>query len=335
MLVLSYEFWKKSEGGDPGIIGRIYQMNDRPHIVIGVLPQIPQYPNENDVYMTTAACPFRSNPRNIANRKYRLISSVFGRLKPDTPLEYCRKDIAAVAQHMKQDYPAIYPDSAGISAAATTLREDLTRQARPMLLVLLGAAAFVLLIACANVANLMLARMARREHELVIRTAVGAGSGRLLRQLLTESFILALAAAAIGVLFAGGANTLVSQLAQQYTPRAREIGIDGWVLGFAILCATATTLVCGSVAALYAHGNVAAGLKEGGRATGERRRNLAAQRSDCRAGGVFVCAADRRGTDVAQLRAIAASGPGIRCAARIRVGVRLELVQVQKWRPVS
>ena len=109
----------------------------------------------------------------------------------------------------------------------------------------------MLLIACANVANLILARMARREQELVIRTAVGAGSGRLLRQLLTESLIMALLAAGLGLLFAMSSMKLLSDFASQLTPRAREISIDGWVLGFAVLCATATTVLFGSIAALY------------------------------------------------------------------------------------
>ena len=114
-----------------------------------------------------------------------------------------------------------------------------------LLWTLLGAAGFVLLIACANVANLILARMARREKELTIRTAMGAGAGRLLRQLLTESLLMALLAAAVGVAFAYGSMGLLTRFAGQLTPRAREISLDGWVLGFAVLCATVTTVVCG------------------------------------------------------------------------------------------
>src|SRR3954454_19287386 len=241
ILVLSYEFWRKIEGGDPKIVGRVYRMNNRPHTVIGVLPPIPQYPNENDVYMPTSACPTRSSPRVIASRTFRMMS-VFGRLKPGTPVEMCRRDLAGVAQHVKQDNAAAYPDTMGYTASASLLRDDLTKQARPMLFALLGAAAFVLLIACANVANLMLARMARREQELVIRTAVGAGGGRLLRQLLTESLLMAALAAAVGVAFAMLTGKLLAEVSGQFTPRAREIAIDGWVLGFAALCATATTV---------------------------------------------------------------------------------------------
>ncbi|MBZ5578834.1 MAG: ABC transporter permease [Acidobacteriia bacterium] len=273
VLILSYEFWKKTEGGDPRILGKTYQMNDKPHIVIGVLPPIPQYPNENDVYMPSSACPFRANPQTIANRNAHMLS-VFGRLRSGVTLYRSNQDVALIARRLKEEYPKFYPDRLGYTANASLLSDDLTRGARPLLLVLLGAAAFVLLIGCANVANLILARMSRREQELVIRTAVGAGSGRLLRQLLTESFILALFAAGVGILFAFACVHPLATVAGQLTPRAREVAIDGWVLGFAILCATATTVVFGSVAVLYSGGDVASGLKEGSRTSGERGRHL-------------------------------------------------------------
>ncbi len=271
VLILSYEFWRKLEGGDPIVVGRVYQMNSRPHTVIGVLPPIPQYPTESDVYMPTSDCPTRSSAGFIASRTARMMSA-FGRMKPGTPVEFCRRDVSELGQKLKQDNPAAYPETMGYSANATVLREDLTKQARPMLLALLGASVFVLLIACANVANLMLARMARREHELVIRTAVGAGSARLLRQLLTESLILATLAAGVGVAFALGTSKLLADFSGQFTPRAREIAVDGWVLAFAALCATITTVVFGSMAALSSRADVAAGLKEGGRTGSDRRR---------------------------------------------------------------
>jgi putative ABC transport system permease protein len=270
-LLLSYEFWKTAEGGNPNVVGKRYEMNDRPHIVIGVLPPIPQYPDENDVYMTTSSCPSRSSERFIENREARMMS-VFARLRPGVPLQQSNADLAAIALRLQSVYPKAYPARIGYGANATSLRNDLTKQARPVMLVLLGAAAFVLLIACANVANLILARMARREQELVIRTAVGAGAGRLLRQLLTESLMMAMAAAAIGVAFAAGSMKLVGQFAQQLTPRAREIGVDGWMLAFAVICATLTTALFGSIAALYARRDVAHGLKDGGRGGAERSR---------------------------------------------------------------
>jgi putative ABC transport system permease protein len=274
VLILSYEFWKNAERGDPNIIGRKYEMNDRAHVVIGVLPPIPQYPNENDVYMTTTACPHRSSPGFIANRKSRMMS-VFGRLKPGVTAEQARADLRVVAKRMELDNPETYTGSLGYDVSAAELRGELTHNARPVLLVLLGAAAFVLLIACANVANLILSRMARREKELTIRTAMGAGSGRLLRQLLTESLIMALAAAGVGLAFAYLSLELMTKFAGEFTPRAREIAIDGRVLLFAVACASATTVVCSSLAALYTRGNVARGLKENGnQAAPAARRSL-------------------------------------------------------------
>ena len=130
VLLLSYEFWKTTEHGDPNILGKVYQMNDRPHTVIGVLPPIPQYPDENDVYMTTTSCPFRSNPKNIANRGFRLVN-LLGRLKPENSLDMCRADLNVLSSRLQNDYPKFYRANSGYHGAATLLREDLTRDARP------------------------------------------------------------------------------------------------------------------------------------------------------------------------------------------------------------
>jgi len=242
--------------------------------VVGVLPPIPQYPDENDAYMPVSACPFRSSARMIGDRDARMMS-VFGRLKPGANLEHCGADVSVIARRLEREYPKSYPKGVGFGIASASLRDELTHHARTMLLLLLGAAAFVLLIACANVANLMLARMARRERELVIRTAVGAGAGRLLRQLLTESLILALLAAGVGLLFASGSLRLLAEFAGQLTPRAREIAIDGWVLAFAVLCAGATAIVFGSMSALYSRPDLASSMKGSGVQQGtEGRRKL-------------------------------------------------------------
>jgi putative ABC transport system permease protein len=273
VLMLSYEFWQQVEHGNPNVVGKKYQMNDRPHVVIGVLPPIPQYPRDNDVYMTTTSCPFRSNPKNIASRTAFRAMRLFGRLKPQATHAMCHADVSIIAQRLKQNFPEAYSGLAGLDATADDLRTELTREARPLLFVLAGGAAFVLLIACANVANLILARMSRREAELMIRTAVGAGAGRLLRQLLTESSILAVLGAGIGLVFAAGSMKLLTQFAAPLTPRAREIAMNGWVLAFAILCASATTILFGSMAALYSRQDISSGLKENARA-GDRGRHL-------------------------------------------------------------
>jgi putative ABC transport system permease protein len=275
VLLLSYEFWKKHEGGDPNIVGKKYEMNDRVHTVIGVLPPVPQYPQENDVYMPTSACPFRGNPRAMASRTSRMMR-LFGRLKPGVTLEQSKTDLALVASRLAREYPDAYPKEMGFTTNSSSLRQELTAGAKPLLLVLLGAAACVLLIACANVANLMLARMSGRERELVVRSALGAGKGRLLRQLFTESFIMALLAAAVGVLLASQTLKLLVDFVAKLTPRAREIQVDGFMLLFALGAAFLTSVVSGSVSALYSRDDLAGGLKDGSmHSTSGRRRGHA------------------------------------------------------------
>lgn len=272
VLLLSYEYWKTHENSDPNIVGKTYRMNDRVHTVIGVLPPVPQYPNENDVYMPTSACPFRSDPKTVANRNARMVS-LFGRLKPGTSVDHCKSDLALIASQLEKQYPQAYPKAMGYTSVAVSLRKELTDDAKPMLLVLLGAAGCVLLISCANVANMMLARMSGRERELMVRSALGAGQGRLLRQLFTESFLMALAAAAFGVLFASQSLKLLVDFTARLTPRAREIQMDGHMLLFALGAAFLTSIISGSVSALHPRGDLTPGLKEGSaNATTGRRR---------------------------------------------------------------
>lgn len=273
VLLLTYEFWKQRLQGDPAIAGKTFAMNDRAHTVIGVLPPLPQYPDDNDVYMTTAACPFRS--ASAADRNWRLMS-VFARLKPGFSPESSRAELAGIAQGLEKEYPANYPKTPGYTVSLATLRDELTRKARPMLLLLFGAAGFVLLIACANVANLILARMSRREKELAIRSALGAGAHRILRQLVTENLILSLAAAACGLGLAASSLSVLKQFAGPFTPRAQEIGMDGRVLLFAIFCAVGTAVICGSAAAFQSRKDIPHGTREGNARAARLRAGLIA-----------------------------------------------------------
>jgi len=282
VLVLSYEYWKNNFGSDPEIVGKTFEMNDKVHTVVGVLPPVPQYPDENDVYMPTSACPFRSSKRHIENRDMRMME-VFGRLKPDVSVAQASADFSTIAAALKSAYPKSYPDNVGYGSATTPLREELTREARPTLLVLLGAAAFVLLIACANVANLTLARMARRERELAVRSALGAGRSRLLRQLLTESFLMAFVGGVLGLMFAYGSLQLLTDFAARLSPRAREIHIDAGVLLFTLAAALGTSIVFGTLSALFSRANLTSSLKEGSTGAGTGR-----QQSRVR-GALIVC----------------------------------------------
>jgi putative ABC transport system permease protein len=275
VLLLSYEYWKQHCGADPNIAGKTFEMNDRVHTVIGVLPPVPQYPDENDVYMPTSACPFRSSPATIGNRNARMMK-LFGRLKPGVALDRSQSDLKTVASRLEQSYPDVYGKATGFTATSGLLRDELTRRARLTLLVLLGAAGCVLLIACANVANLTLARMSARERELTVRSALGAGKARLVRQLVTESFLMGLMAAAIGALFASLSLNLLVSFVARLTSRAREIQIDGSMLLFALAVAFATSIIFGSVSALCSREDLSTALKEGPPATtaGPRRKRV-------------------------------------------------------------
>jgi putative ABC transport system permease protein len=266
VLVLSYGFWQNQLGGDPGIVGRTFEMNDRIHTVIGVLPPVPQFPNENDVYMPISSCPFRSSPAMAENRSMRMVK-VFGRLAPGATLAGVQSELETIASRLHATYPEAYAASQGFGIGAESLQERLTVQARPTLFLLFATAVFVLLIACANVANLTLARLVRRERELALRTALGADRRRLLSQLLVEGTLLSLAGGLIGLGLAGSVLHLLAAFAARFTPRAAEISIDGTVLAFTLVLSLLTGIAFGVLPALPSRLNLAGSLKDGGAAT--------------------------------------------------------------------
>jgi predicted permease len=272
VLVLGHGYWQRSFGGDPRIVGQVFQMNDRPHTIVGVLPDVPQYPDQNDVYMPAVACPFRGQPQVVQSRTGRMLGAI-GRLRPGVTRAEAEADLQAIAAQLQERHPEAYPKERGYQISVTPLDEELTRAFRPTLAVLLGSVGFVLLMVCASVANLMLARLVRRERELAIRTALGAGRGRLFRQLITESTLLAVAGGLLGLVLAWVGLDLLVGFAGRFTIRAGEISIDGRVLLFTLGLSLATGVVFGSVPALAAPREATRGLRDGGgRATGGRQR---------------------------------------------------------------
>ena len=278
VLMLSHTYWRTKFGGDPNIVGQVFEMNDRPHRVIGVLPNVPHYPQENDVYMPVLSCPFRAGAeKNIArNRRVFGALNVFGRLKPGVSPEQAASAVGAICHTFTQDNQQVYrPATSGFQATTVPVREALTSGAREMLLILLGITGLILLIACANVANLTLARMLGRDRELAMRAALGAGRGRLVRQLLTESTLLAVAGGVVGIAFARATIGMLTTFVGRFTPRTGEVTIDFWVLAFTLGVSIVTGILFGTLPALGTRIDLVSALKQGGGQTGDasgRRR---------------------------------------------------------------
>lgn len=270
VLVLGHRYWRQHFGGDPTVIGEKLTMNDRVHTVIGVLPPLPAYPGDNDVWMPAGACPFRGSPQVLNSRNGRMLQ-VYAAVKPGQTLEEARTGLTSVARRLHVAYPENYPPARQLSFSATPVREEMTSRSRPLFLTLLGMAGFVLLIAAANFANLTLARQLRRGHEIALRAALGADKSRIFRQLVTESLFVTLLGGTLGVLIAWSGLGLLRTFATRVTPRAEEIALDPVVLGFAL----AVSVVVGLVASLVPVGRSPAlsiALRDGAASTSTGRR---------------------------------------------------------------
>jgi putative ABC transport system permease protein len=261
VLVFSHAYWQRSWGGDPAVVGKVLEMNDHPHVVVGVLPPVPQYPDANDVWMPTSACPFRSDPQTAAARQGRGFN-VLGRLRPGTTLAAARGDLAAINRALLAAYPGDYP-TGGYRIQAVPLLTEITARARPTLWLLLATVLLVLLLVCANVANLQLAWLSCRGDEMAVRAALGAGRGRLLRQLLTESVILSLFGTVLGLGLAASLLKALVAFAARFTARSGEIALDGWVLAFTFAIAVVAGLLSGTLPAIRASRGIAAALRGG------------------------------------------------------------------------
>ena len=275
VLVLSHGYWQRSFGGDEDIIGQTFEMNDKPHTVIGVLPPIPQFPTEHDVYMPTSACPFRAGAeqRMAENRSAFRAITAFGRLAKGATPETAGTDFATLAKRFELDYPETYPQEGGYQISVAPLQDELTRDARPTLLILLGTSALVLLIACANVANLAVARLMRRDREMAVRAALGAGRARLVQQALVEATLLSLVGAAAGLFLAYRGLDLLVAFIGRFTPRAVGIEIDSTVLLFTLAIALLTAVIVAFIPAVTTKVNLVSALRDGGHATGQKSRH--------------------------------------------------------------
>jgi putative ABC transport system permease protein len=276
VLVLSHSYWRTRFGGDPSIVGQVFQMNDRPHTVIGVLPPVPHYPQECDVYMPTSACPFRAAAETRVAEQRRAFGAlqVFGRLKPGAKQQEAIAAVRTVGQRFVTRHPETYRPALGFQASAADLGDELTRNARPLLLVLIGATGLVLLLACANIASLSLARALAREKEISLRAALGAGRRQIAAQLLGESLLLSIAGGMVGIVLAWSTLDALSRFTARFTTRVQDIAIDGTVLGFTLAVSVLTGIAFGAFPALLSRISPMGALKQSGAGGGspERRR---------------------------------------------------------------
>jgi len=268
-VILSHRLWRRRFGSDPGIVGRSIILNGELNQVIGVLPPDFKWNNrQTDVWL-----PYGIRPdvdyRAVAGRYMRVV----GRLKPEVTLQQAQSEMSTIARRLEEQYPQ-FNKNWGINLVP--LHEQTVGEARPALLVLLVAVGFVLLIACVNVANLLLAKAAARQREIAVRAALGAGRLRLIRQLLTESLLLAAAGGALGLLLATwGVDALVA-LGPRAIPRLSDIHIDPAVFAFTALVSIGSGILFGIAPAIdISRTNLSDALKEGGRSamgTVRRRR---------------------------------------------------------------
>jgi putative ABC transport system permease protein len=269
VVVISHDLWENRFGGDAGIINKTISLNGKPYPVLGVMPAGFGFPDKADLWLPLG--PFSSN---IDWQKRDNHPGLFGlaRLKPGVTLEMARADLNVIAVRLEKQYPE---SNQTRRVQVDKLLDNKVGNVRRALWILLGAVSFVLVIACANVANLLLARAAAREKEIAVRTALGAGRWRITRQLLTESGLLAGLGAVMGLIFAKGVLRVVVALAGQSMPRVAEISLDPRVLLFSALVALLTGILFGLAPAWHASRvNLQGTLKEAGRGATSSRAGL-------------------------------------------------------------
>jgi predicted permease len=241
--VLTYRFWSTSLNNDPTVVGKIIRLGPRTATVVGVLEPCVPYPADTEIIANVVTSPHHLGATMVTNRSHRM-TELFGRLAPGASLDGARAELTSVHAAIVREHPEAYSPRSNVQLRVAKLRDQIASPARTVLIVLLAAAAVVFVIACSNVANLILARSVRREGELAVRAALGAGAGALRRALLAESLVLCGAGAVLGVLLARPLVAVVASYAARFSVRALEVTVDSSVLwvGAALAIAAAVLL---------------------------------------------------------------------------------------------
>ncbi len=260
VAILSYALWRSQFGGNPNIVGKPIQLDRESYFVVGVLPKDFFFAGKQDLWLPAALN--RAKPTNRGSHSYFAVA----RLKPEVTIPQASAELDRFAAQLAREYPDNYPAISGWGMFLVPLKEQLVGKVRPALLVLLGAVAFVLLIACVNIANLLLANGSAREREFAVRAALGAERWRVIRQLVTESLMLAFAGGVLGLVIAYWGVGAVRALLGDSVPRVDEIRVDPFVLGFTFVVSILTGLIFGLAPAWHsAKTDLQDALKDGGR----------------------------------------------------------------------
>ena len=262
VMVLTHDFWQRRLAGDSGIVGKSLRLDGKPVTVIGVLEPAPFFPGRADAFTNMALSEHHLSAFMVEGRSHRM-TEIVARLAPGASVRQARSEVRTIYQRMEADHKESYDPGSHYRVAVIPFREALGERAELTLWLLMGAAAFVMIISAANVANLTLMRGVRREHELVVRAALGAGVARLRRLLLVENLVLAFSGAALGTVLAIGGVKLLTSFAARYSPRAGEISLDATVLGFAVLLSAGVALLLSFLASLPHEGGFASWILAG------------------------------------------------------------------------
>jgi predicted permease len=236
VAVLTYRFWSTTLNSDPSVLGKTIRLDSRSATIIGVLqPSVP-YPTETEIIANVVTSPHHLSATMVDGRVHRM-TELFGRLAPGADLEQARAELRAIHGAVIKEHPESYPRNADFRIEAVKLRDQITSSAKTVLLVLLAASALVFVIACSNVANLILARSVRREGELAVRAALGASAGALRRTLLAESLILCGAGALLGVAIAWPMLAVLAEYASRFSVRAHDVSVDATLLWVGVVLA--------------------------------------------------------------------------------------------------
>jgi len=262
VMVLTYEYWMKRFGGDPKIIGQHVRLGGKSVEVVGVVQPAPYFPRPMDGLLNMIMSEHHTSALMVQGRSHRM-TEMIARLAPGATVSQARAEASTINARVIKAFPQDYDPGSEYKIAVIPFHEVLGEKAKLTLWLLMGAAAFVMIISAANVANLTLMRSVRREHELVVRAALGAGTRRLRQLLLAENLVLAFAGAVLGLIIAVAGVQLLISLAERYSPRANEIRLDGMVLAFTLLLSLVVAVILSYAPKLAKEGSLAAWVAAG------------------------------------------------------------------------